>query len=176
MDSHKPIKIFGFDALTKKEFESLSSEIRVCLAILGEQVSGKEIKPKPRKKTTRKWKKTEKELKAAKLITAMIVDNHKTLSEKLNDSKNMQKAAQAIDDCTQKHGYDRFRVFKICEWVCKHDFWKKQFQSVMKLTRNDNGSTGVRLKWIQRFENEMKKSSFKSVDEISESFNFKGVN
>jgi len=109
----------------------------------------KEIKPKPRKKSISKfWRSYSNEILLADMIKDMIVRNHPALKDKLSIAGNRQKAAQAIYDCG-KEGYVNTKIFDICRWVCHNDFWKKQFQSVMKLTRKDNGSTGLSLKWIQ---------------------------
>jgi len=132
----------------------------------------KEIKPKQKSNTAKKeWSIYDKEFILACNITILIIQNHPTLREKLSAPHYRRKAAQAVADCI-RDGFLFKDVWEICRWVCGHDFWKKQFQSVMKLTRKDNGSTGLSLKWIQRFENEMKKDGRRSVESISESFEF----
>lgn len=133
----------------------------------------KEIKPKPRKKdSVRKWRKDSIEMLTAHWITDIIVRNHPALKNKLKISLNRQKAAQAIYECKEKEGYAYSKTFSICRWVCDNEFWKKQFQAVPKLTRNDNGNTGITLKWIQRFENEMRKDSRRTAEDISSHFDF----
>lgn len=132
----------------------------------------KEIKPKPRKKALVKtWENDSSEMLLADMIKDMIVRNHPALKDKLNIAGNRQKAAQTIYDCG-KVGYSQTKILCICDWVCINEFWKKQFQAVPKLTRNDNGSLGITLKWIQRFENEMKKDSRRTTEDISKHFDF----
>lgn len=133
----------------------------------------KEIKPKPRKKVSiKRWDILDVEYVLACDITNFIMSNHPSLKENLSTEHYRQKATQAISDCMVKHGYEINIILEICEWVCSDPFWKKQFQAVPKLTRKDNGSTGLTLKWIHRFENEMKKDGRRSFKSIKENFEF----
>jgi len=135
---------------------------------------GEEIKPKPRKKALIKtWNVLDAEYYLALEITYLIITNHQSLKRKLSTWHYRQKAAQSISDCKIKHGYEVAELLKICEWVCSNPFWKKQFQAVPKLTRKDNGSTGIILVWIDRFKMEMENSgNRKSVQSINEAFIF----
>lgn len=137
----------------------------------------KEIKPKPQKSIPIKmWQKDDIEFIVGAQTTKLITKNHPGINKKLFKARNRQKAAQAINDCMVKHGYEIAELLKICEWVCKHPFWKKQFQAVPKLARNDNGSTGITLVWIDRFKLEMNNDltmlTGKSVSSINEAFSF----
>jgi len=132
----------------------------------------KEIKPKQKSNTAKKeWSIDDHEFTLALNITALIIKNHPTFEKKLSTSHYRKKAAQAVAECI-KEGFLFQDVWEICQWVCRHEFWKNQFQSTMKLTRKDNGNTGLSLKWIQRFENEMKKDGRRSIESISDSFEF----
>jgi len=136
----------------------------------------KEIKPKPRKKPLiEKWDILDVEYVLACDITNLIICNHPSLKKNLSTEHYRQKAAQAINDCVIKYGYSLDTTLGICMWVCSDPFWRNQLQAVPKLTRRDNGKTGIGMVWIDRFKLEMEKSrNGKSVESINEAFSFDG--
>lgn len=117
---------------------------------------------KPKKNPVKKYPITSLEFQAAKFISNQIIKNFPTLAGKIDKKDYLHESAAVIADCRKVHeSYTPEWVTVICIWVCENGFWCEQFRSVKKLMRPDTGKTGVTLKWIARFEIEMKRANAK---------------